>query len=471
VLEANNNNESNIDAASASSLRGKKIAVVGTGISGLAAAWLLNKHHSVTVYEQSDYVGGHSNTTDVHFDGKIFPVDTGFIVFNPVNYPNLVALFEHLKVATISSEMSFSASLNDGALEYSGTNLAGLLAQPLNIVRPRFIRMVKDIMRFYKQAPELTNDRSLEHVPLKDFLHQHGYSQPFIYDHLMPMGAAIWSSSAEQMLAFPTRAFLRFFDNHGLMQLNDRPEWRTVDGGSREYVKRLAASFSDRIRTNSPVATVRRGETSQTVITQDGSQEEFDHVVMACHSDQALELLESPTDEERAVLGAIRYQPNTAILHTDINLMPKRKRAWASWNYLGTGKDAADQTLCVTYLMNMLQSLPTEKPVMVTLNPCREIDPDKIIASYDYDHPLFNAAAMASQPRLWDLQGNQNTWFCGAYFGSGFHEDGIQAGLAVAEKLGGEPRPWTVAEPSARVGLCEKGQPLFDADVIAAATA
>jgi predicted NAD/FAD-binding protein len=434
-----------------------KIAIVGTGIAGLSAAWLLNKHHDITVYEQNDYVGGHSNTVDIDIDGKAIPVDTGFIVYNPVNYPNLVALFEHLDVPTKNSDMSFAASLNDGALEYSGTNLKGLFAQPYNVLRPRFIRMIRDILRFYKQAPGLVGDASLRDMPLRDFLNKHNYSQSFIYDHLMPMGAAIWSSSAQQMLDFPTLAFLRFFQNHGLIQLKDRPEWRTVDGGSREYVKRLSESFTDRIRTKQAITRIDRSGTQHTVTTADGQSEHYDHVVMACHSDEALRLLAEPNEAERQVLGSIKYQANTAVLHTDTKLMPDRKSAWASWNYLGTGSDPDQQLLCITYYMNLLQDLPTSTPVLLTLNPCKDIDPSKILRTFEYDHPLFNVAALQSQPKLWGLQGKQNTWFCGAYFGSGFHEDGIQAGLAVAEKLAGIKRPWTVAEPSSRVGLCPNG--------------
>jgi predicted NAD/FAD-binding protein len=445
---------------SATGQQRQKIAVIGTGISGLSAAWLLNQHHDVTVYEQNDYIGGHSNTTEIDIDGQAISVDTGFIVYNPINYPNLVALFEHLNVPTKTSEMSFAASLGNGSLEYSGTNLRGLLAQPLNLFRPRFIRMVRDIFRFYKQAPQLLGDQSLKDISLREFLQTHNYSDAFIYDHLMPMGAAIWSSSVQQMLDFPTLAFLRFFDNHGLMQLKNRPEWRTVDGGSREYVKRLTESFQNRIRIGQPVMQVERHAETNTVTCADGSQENYDHVILACHADQALNLLANPTAEEQSTLGNIRYQANTAVLHTDISLLPDRKHAWASWNYLGTGKDNQNQMLCVTYLMNRLQGLATDTPVMVTLNPCKKIDPSKIIQSYDYEHPLFNIAAIQSQPKLWGLQGKQNTWFCGAYFGSGFHEDGIQAGLAVAEKLGGINRPWTVSNPSTRVGLCNEGLPL-----------
>ncbi len=422
----------------------------------MSAAWLLNQRHDVTVYEQNDYIGGHSNTVDIALHGQTIPVDTGFIVYNPVNYPNLVALFQELDVPTKHSDMSFAASLEDGGFEYAGTDLFGLLAQPTNLLRPRFLAMVRDIFRFYKQAQLDCGEYALRHLPLKAYLAMNNYSQAFIYDHLMPMGGAIWSSSVNQMLEFPTLAFLRFFNNHGLVQLNDRPQWRTVDGGSREYVKRLTASFSDRIRTGNPVASIERGE-QVTIISRDGSRDVFDEVVMACHSDEALTLLAEPTEQEKDVLGGIRYQPNKAVLHTDTNLMPKAKRAWASWNYLGTGQ-SRDQQLCVTYWMNLLQALPTETPVLVTLNACKEINPDKIIREFDYDHPWFDAVAIQNQPRLWSLQGQQNSWFCGAYFGSGFHEDGIQAGLAVAEKLGGLQRPWTVSEPSTRVCLAADGQ-------------
>jgi predicted NAD/FAD-binding protein len=438
----------------------QKIAVVGTGISGLSAAWLLDKDHDVTVYEKNHYVGGHSNTADIEVGGREIAVDTGFIVYNPLNYPNLVALFEHLDVPTKPSDMSFGASLDDGALEYSGTDLNGLFSQRRNILRPRFLRMLSDLFRFYREAPGLVDDRSLQNISLGDFLRHKGYRDAFVYDHLMPMGAAIWSSSIEEMLSFPALTFVRFFRNHGLLKLTDRPEWRTVDGGSREYVKRLTDSFKHRIRVGQPVTQIERSGETSTVKCSDGSQENYDHVVLACHADQALSLLANPTEEELAALGNIHYQANTAVLHTDTRLLPERKHAWASWNYLGIGKDNQKQLLCVTYLMNLLQGLATDTPVMVTLNPCKEIDPAKIIEIYDYEHPLFNIAAMQSQPKLWGLQGKQNTWFCGAYFGSGFHEDGIQAGLAVAEKLGGVKRPWTVPNPSTRVGLCNEGLPL-----------
>jgi predicted NAD/FAD-binding protein len=439
-----------------------KVAVIGTGISGLSAAWLLNKSHDITVYEQNGYVGGHSNTSDVVIEGKTIPVDTGFIVFNPVNYPNLVALFEHLDVESNSSEMSFAASLNDKKLEYSGTDLNGLFAQRRNIFRPRFLRMLKDLQRFYSQAESQLDDETLRELTLAEFLHRERYSDAFIYDHLMPMGAAIWSSSVKQMLAFPTLAFLRFFKNHGLIQLTNRPEWRTVSGGSREYVRKLTAGFADHIHCRTPVTKFTRNDGRCTLTTADGHTTEFDHVVLACHADQALSLIDQPSREEQETLGQIRYQNNVAVLHSDTTLMPKRRRAWASWNYMGTGDSPADQALCVTYWMNRLQNLDTDTPILVTLNPIQEIAPEKIIREFNYTHPIFDVAALQAQRRLWTLQGQHNTWFCGAYFGSGFHEDGIQAGLAVAEKLGYEQRPWTVNDPSGRVGLTADGSPLTE---------
>ena len=428
------------------------IAVIGTGIAGLSAAWLLSKNHRVTVYEQNAIVGGHSNTVDTTVAGRQIAVDTGFIVYNPVNYPNLVALFDLLEVPTQTSDMSFAASLNDGALEYSGTDLNGLFAQRRNLVRPRFLSMLRDLLRFYRQAPTLTDEDELRYVSLGDFLRRHNYGEAFINDHLLPMGGAIWSSSVEQMLAFPALSFLRFFRNHGLVQLRDRPEWRTVDGGSREYVSRLTAATDATWLTGTTVEQVLRDNTGVTIVAGE-QRRRHDQVVLACHSDQALRLLDQPTAAETQTLGAIRYQHNETILHTDTSLMPRSRRAWASWNYVGSNNDESGDALCVTYWMNLLQPIDTPEPLFVTLNPNRAINPDHILQTFDYEHPIFDAAALDSQSRLWQLQGQQNTWYCGAWFGSGFHEDGIQAGLAVAERLGGARRPWTVANESARISL------------------
>jgi predicted NAD/FAD-binding protein len=458
------------DPFTASGIPGKrqKIAVVGTGISGLSAAWLLSKNHDVTVYEKNHYFGGHSNTSDITIDGQEIAVDTGFIVYNPLNYPNLVALFDHLGVPTKRSEMSFGASLDDGALEYSGTDINGLFSQRKNILRPRFLRMLADLFRFYRQAPGLIGDPSLREISLGAFLRREGYSDAFTFDHLMPMGAAIWSSSIDEMLSFPALAFFRFFQNHGLLKLAGRPEWRTVEGGSREYVRRLTADFSARLRCDDPVTCVARDNHQVIISSAGGLQETFDHVVLACHSDEALNLLAAPTDAERDVLGDIHYQSNRAVLHTDTALMPKRRTAWASWNYIGSGTGDRGQSLCVTYWMNSLQGLQTSEPVLVTLNPNRDIDPNKILRTYDYEHPIFDLAAMGAQSRIWDLQGRHNTWYCGAYFGSGFHEDGIQAGLAVAEMLGGQPRPWNLPESTDRIGLSRAAMRVAPREAIAA---
>ena len=445
------------------------IAVVGSGIAGLSAAWLLDRAHDITVFEQNGHIGGHSQTTQARVGTTEVAVDTGFIVYNPVNYPNLVALFDRLDVPTKPSDMSFSASLADGGLEYSGTGLNGLFAQRRNLVRPRFYRMLADLLRFYRQASKLIedglvddpslDDSSLSRLPLGEFLQRERYGDAFINDHLLPMGGAIWSSSAEQMLSFPTLSFLRFFRNHGLVQLTDRPQWRTVDGGSHEYVRRLTAGFADRIRSGDPVMRVERDPDGVTLYTANGHRSRHDQVILACHSDQALRLLDDPTPGERRLLSNIRYQANEAILHTDTTLMPRNRHAWASWNYIGTrdGRDCDGhgdgngQLLCVTYWMNLLQSLETPEPLLVTLNPSHAIDPDRVIARYDYMHPIFDAVAIETQPELWTLQGRRRTWYCGAWFGYGFHEDGIQSGLVVAEALGGVRRPWTVADESGRI--------------------
>jgi predicted NAD/FAD-binding protein len=446
--------------------RGKKIAVIGTGISGLSAAWLLHPHHDIAVYEQNDYVGGHSDTVDITVGGTEMSVDTGFIVYNPVNYPNLVALFENLGVPTKPTEMSFAASLNDGSLEYSGTDFNGLFSQRRNMMSPRFLLMLRDLVRFYSQASKLADEPSLQYLALENFLRRERYSDAFVYDHLMPMGAAIWSTSIEKMLSFPTLAFLRFFRNHGLLQLTRRPEWRTVDGGSREYVRRLTKGFAKRIRCGDPITSVMRNDDMTTILTAGGQKHAYDHVILACHADQALKLIANPSDAEQDMLGKIQYQANRAVLHSDTSMMPKRRRAWASWNYIGTS--GAERSLCVTYWMNLLQGLPTSTPVLLTLNPNKDIDPTKILRTCNYEHPLFDAAAMQAQSHLWDLQGRQNTWFCGAYFGSGFHEDGIQAGLAVAEKLGGRSRPWDLLAPSSRIGLSKEGNRLSIGEVLTA---
>ena len=443
-----------------------RIAVVGTGISGLSAAWLLNQRHRVTVYERANRVGGHSNTITAAIGSRSIPVDTGFIVYNERTYPNLTALFECLKIPTQESDMSFSVSLDQGRVEYSGAGFAGLLAQPVNILRPRFWSMLYDLLRFYRRAPGDATRAAVERISLGEYLASDCYGSAFRDDHLLPMAGAIWSAPAAKILEFPAAAFIRFHHNHGLLQLRDRPVWRTVTGGSRVYVERLSRPFADRIRINSGVRSVQRGETDGVVVTDaNGDADVYDHVVLATNADQALGLLSDPTATERDLLGAFRYSRNIAVLHSDDSFMPRRRAAWASWNY-GGRRDAAADSVCVTYWMNRLQGIASDTPLFVTLNPPQSPRARSILHSEIYEHPIFDAKAIAAQRRLWSLQGERNTWFCGSYFGAGFHEDGLQAGLAVAEQLGGLRRPWRVAEESGRIAL---GPPCDTASVAEAA--
>ncbi len=432
---------------------GLDIAIVGTGIAGLSAAWLLSHRHRVTVYEKNERVGGHTNTVEVAGPDGPVPVDTGFIVYNEVNYPNLVALFDHLEVPTEPSDMSFAASVDDGGLEYSGSGLAGLFAQRRNLVRPRFYSMLRDTLRFYRDGAALLADASLAELSLGDMLVRGGYGPAFITDHLLPMAAAIWSTPVADMRAYPAAAFVRFCMNHGLMQVRGRPRWRTVAGGSREYVRRLSAPFADRIRTAAPIARIHRAGGRVALGLASGEVAHHDHVVIAAHANEALDVLDDPSLDERALLGAFAYARNRAVLHQDPALMPRRRGVWSSWNYLRGRNAGGDDAVCVTYWMNRLQSLDARVPLFVTLNPHREIAPETVLRTFDYDHPTFDLAAGRAQRSLWRLQGARNTWFCGSYFGAGFHEDALQAGLAVAEALGGGRRPWTVAGESDRICL------------------
>ncbi|CAJ0849772.1 hypothetical protein AMST5_00173 [freshwater sediment metagenome] len=422
-----------------------KIAVLGTGVAGLSAAWLLSRAHDVTVIEQERRPGGHSNTVDVPGPDGDIAVDTGFIVYNEPAYPNLTALFDHLGVATTPTEMSFSVSLADGALEYGGADLFTVFAQKSNLFSRRFWSMLLDIRRFYAEAP--AHLARMEGMTLGDYLDANAYGTAFRDDHLYPMAAAIWSIPARQAAHYPAQAFTRFCENHGLLKIAGRPVWRTVQGGSREYVKKLLAPVADRLLLNAPVTRVTRDDSGVTVEWPGGAQR-FDQVVIAAHADQALAMLADPTEDEKRLLSRFSYGRNETILHGDPRLMPNRRAVWSAWNYLSQGPDAE---LCVTYWMNRLQPLPPQTPLFVTLNAPVAPREELVHRRFVYEHPIFDLAAIDAQRDLWSLQGRRRTWFCGAYFGAGFHEDGLQAGLAVAEQLGGVRRPWRVENESGRI--------------------
>ncbi len=457
------------DAITGRSLR---VAVVGSGAAGLSAAWLLSQKHNVVVFEANDWVGGHAHSAFVDqakqqlisgapVDGESvnaasnqLVVDTGFIVYNESTYPNFTAWMNLLGAPTQATDMSFAVSRGDGAFEYAGGPLPGLFAQKSNLCRPRFWRMLRDIVRFYKEAVD-ESQRSAS-TTLGEFLREHRYSQTFIDDHLLPFGAAIWSTPQEKMLAYPLRSFVRFCDNHGLLKLTGRPQWRSVTGGSAAYVRRVQAAIIENgssFQTNTAVTGVQRDPEGVRVMTNGGDSERFDHVVMACHADQALALLELPSDSEHRLLSKFAYEENHAVLHTDERVMPKRQAAWASWNYVEHTAVGKQSKPGVVYWMNRLQSLPGDVNYFVSLNPQREILKERVLRETVYHHPLFCEQTYSAQQALWSLQGVNNTWFCGSYFGSGFHEDAIQAGLAVAEQLGGVSRPWRVDHPSSRIFL------------------
>lgn len=414
----------------------------------MSAAWLLSQRHDVTLYEKSGRLGGHSNTVEVNTSLGPTPVDTGFIVFNDATYPNLIALFDHLGVATKASDMSFGVSLNGGKREYSSVGASAFLCGGRNLISPRFWSMTLDLLRFYKRAPaELLATRE-ELISLGEYLERRGYGDAFRRDHLLPQAAAIWSASMAEIHHYPACAFVRFFENHGLLKLKGRPKWRTVEGGSRAYVEKLTAPYADRARLNAGAVSVRRDGAGAWVRDVTGSTERYDAVVIAAHANEALEMLDDPSAEERRLLGAFRYTKNLAVLHTDPALMPRRKPLWASWNYVG---DHPDGGCTVSYWMNKLQGITSREQIFLTLNPRLMPREETILYRTEYEHPLFDAAAIRAQEQLWSLQGVRNTWFCGAHFGAGFHEDGLQAGLAVAEQLGGLRRPWRVADESGRI--------------------
>lgn len=417
-----------------------KIAIIGSGISGLAAAWMLHEDYDLTLFEAGDHIGGHSNTVGVRDFG---PVDTGFIVLNEATYPNLLGLFDHLGVELTQTDMAFGVSLNKGELEYGSDHI---FAQKRNILLPRYWRMLWDIRRFYTHATRDLHAGALDNISLGDYLRNKGYSRTFIDDHIYPMAAAIWSTGTNDIGAFPAAAFVRFFKNHGLLQFKNRPQWYTVHGGSREYIWKMTHGLRDKIRLKTHVTGVRRHNTGVVVRTARGDNEIYDQVIMACHTDQALNILEDADEWETRVLSAFPYSRNTAFLHTDPSFMPGRRKAWSSWNYMGAPDNKG---VYVTYWMNRLQPyLPEAPDLFVTLNPPQAPPEDQLIYSTIYDHPQYTAAASEGWANIHRIQGVNNTWFCGAWCGYGFHEDGASAGLAVAETLSGRQRPWPVEDVS-----------------------
>lgn len=407
-----------------------KLAIIGTGIAGNTAAYYLNQSHDITVYEANDYIGGHTHTHDVEFDGQGYNVDTGFIVFNERTYPHFISLLDKLGVDSQVTEMSFSVSDQKSGLEYNGHNLNTLFAQRRNLFRPSFHRMIRDILRFNEEAPEDLANGFAEST-LGDYLDKGCYSREFMDHYILPMGSAIWSTDTQGMLDFPAKFFIRFFNHHGLLQLKDRPRWFVIKGGSKSYVKALTENYREHIRLSSPVTKVTRFHDHVMVEAKDQPEERFDAVFIASHSDQALAMLSDPSSLEKEILGAIKYQANEAVLHTDRTLLPKAKRAWAAWNYhLNTQEQ---NRAAVTYNMNILQGLTSSEPFCVTLNHTDAINPNKIIKRINYAHPVFTNEALQAQNRRAEINGPLRTFYCGAYWKNGFHEDGVVSAKSALE--------------------------------------
>lgn len=414
-----------------------KIAIVGTGISGMVAAYLLHRDHEITIFEAADYIGGHTNTLDVQLDGRTYAVDTGFIVFNDWTYPNFIQLLNRLNVASQSSDMSFSVKCERTGLEYNGTNLNTLFAQRRNLLRPSFYRMIRDILRFNKESLELL-DQPERGPSLGQYLEANQYSQKFIDHYIIPMGAAIWSASHKTMWEFPARYLVQFFKNHGMLSVDERPTWRVIAGGSQRYAEKLVAPFRDRILLNSPVESISRYpdfvEIRSHLQGRDYRAMRFDHVIIAAHSNQALAMLADPSPTEKDILGAILYQENEAVLHTDASLLPRRKLAWAAWNYHLLPNQTNRAVL--TYHMNRLQNLTAPHEFCVTLNHTKAIDPTKVLRRIVYHHPVYSLDSVAAQKRHGEISGSNRTSYCGAYWGFGFHEDGVKSALACCKLFG-----------------------------------
>ncbi|MGY8985220.1 MAG: NAD(P)/FAD-dependent oxidoreductase [Sphingomonadales bacterium] len=438
------------------------IAVVGTGISGLGASWLLSKKHNVTVYEASNKLGGHANTISIKTEEGPIAVDTGFIVCNNRNYENFLTLMDHLGVSYSPTEMSFGVSIGRGSFEYAGSdNIKALFAQKRNIFRVRFWKMILEILRFYKESKN-HNFQDSKEITLREYLIRNGYNQSFLRDHILPMTAAIWSTPSAKVGDFPFTSFLNFCQNHGLLQIKNRPQWFTISGGSQKYVEALAKDTNASFKLQTKVEKIipKNGG----VIVRDAKGEEvfFDKILVATHANTALQMLDQPNSVEKSILGAFKYSKNRAVLHSDKNFMPKRKNAWSSWNYIQDNEEN-DDALSVTYWMNKLQHLNTKMPLFLTLNPSNEIEPDLIHYEIEYDHPIFNLKSLESQKKILSLMGYRNIWYAGAHLGYGFHEDGLQSGLLAAEIMGSLKRPWILEDmnnrliyPKESIGVMEK---------------
>ncbi|MFP1631223.1 NAD(P)/FAD-dependent oxidoreductase [Zhengella sp. ZM62] len=427
--------------------RGRRIAVIGSGISGASAAWALSSSAEVTLYEADARAGGHTATVDIDYDGTPISVDTGFIVYNELNYPNLTALFRHLNVETVESDMGFALSLDNGRLEWCGSSLTQVFAQRRNVVSVPFLWMLREILRFNRQCREDKAAGLLTGISIGNYLKLRGFSDRFVDDYLIPMAAAIWSTPRIRMLDFPAQTFITFFENHRLIDF-ERPLWRTVKGGARTYLEKLLAPLAGRIRLGEPVVSIHREDGGVRIASARGA-ERYDAVVIATHSDQALAMLADPSPAETSVLSAVGYRDNRVLLHRDQSLMPRRRQAWAAWNYLRDSRDDGSSDVAVTYWMNKLQGIDARTPLFVSLNPPREPKPGTLFGEYSYAHPQFDAAALAAQQALPALQGVRNTWYAGAWTGYGFHEDGLKSGLAAAEQLGAVI-PWR--EPAMPAG-------------------
>ena len=422
----------------------KRIAIVGSGISGLASAWLLHHHAEITLYEADTRLGGHTHTYNVHEGDRVIPIDTGFMVYNQRNYPNLTQLFRHLGIASYQTDMSFAVTLDNGRHEYAGSGINSLFGQRSNLLKPGHWKMLRDIVKFNRLASQDLAQLD-EQLSLGDYLDRHQLGNEFRFHYLYPMAAAIWSCPRSQMQYFPASRFIRFFHNHGLLSVNDHPQWYTVDGGASSYISALTSELGRSVRSGERVTQVVRRPDGVTVLTEHG-HEDYDEVILACHSDQALKLLDQPSITEQLALNDIPYQSNRVLLHTDKALMPQRRRVWSSWNFIGkSGIDESLSPVSVTYWMNSLQSLATSTDYFVSLNPLTEPEQDSIVAELAYDHPVFGNHAVRAQQLIQQHQGENHTWYCGAWLGYGFHEDGLQSAVSVARKLGANI-PWQAVE-------------------------